>query len=74
MARLLLAVISVLVSLILLEILAGAWLTRFAGEAQFRRYASLVQIKARYETGEGPVLKYVPHRYIGYVAQARTAS
>ncbi len=59
--------VSILVSLILIEIGAKVWLSRLAGEEQFRRYATISRLRAHYEEGRQTPLKYVPHRYIGYV-------
>lgn len=48
------------------EVGARVWLTRFATDTQFKRYASLDEYRARFEKrGEG-ITPFVPHRYLGY--------
>lgn len=56
------AVLSVLVTLTILEVLTRVWIGYIAGDRQFLKYASLKQLQAR------PNLKprYVPHRYLGH--------
>jgi lysophospholipase L1-like esterase len=63
----LLVLASTLLSLILAELGARLWLERFASDEQFRRFASLAQLRERMEgLGQSPT-PYVAHRFIGYV-------
>lgn len=53
--------------LVVAEVGARIWLTRFADIEQFRTYASLSQHQDRQEATGESFSKYVPHNYIGYV-------
>ncbi len=59
--------VSILVSLILIEIGARGWLGLLADEGYFRRYATISEMKARHPNTLGVPFRYVPHRYIGYI-------
>jgi len=65
-----LALASVLVTLLFLEIAARIYLVHFASEPRFLSYASYGQLLDRYgsETEQGAALKqvYSPHRYLGF--------
>ena len=53
---------AVLVALVVAELLATAWLRWLADEDDFRRFASLGQLRARY----GVFDRFRPHRHLGY--------
>lgn len=59
-----------IVSLSLTEVGAYLWLTRMADPDQFSRYATLGQMRSRYQEAGQASVKYAPHRYIGYVPSA----
>ncbi|TFH22361.1 MAG: SGNH/GDSL hydrolase family protein [Myxococcales bacterium] len=65
-----LALASVLVTLVVLEIAARLYLVHLASEPRFLSYASYAQLLDRYgsETEQGAALKqlYSPHRYLGF--------
>ena len=60
--KVLLMLTSLLLSLAVLEFGARVWLTRFASEQDFLKYASVDQIMDK-----GILPKFVPHRYLGYI-------
>jgi lysophospholipase L1-like esterase len=64
------ASLSVVVTLLFLEVAARIYLVRFASEPRFLSYASYGQLLDRYgsETEQGAALKqlYSPHRYLGF--------
>lgn len=53
---------AVLVALVVAELLATAWLRWVAAEDDFRRFASLDQLRARH----GVFDRFRPHRHLGY--------
>ena len=57
---------GVVVAFGMLELAARVYLNRIAGPETFKHYASLRQLKARGVWGDQTLLKYVPHRYLGY--------
>ncbi len=61
--KLLAMAVSVLVTLIVLELMSRLWIGYLASDKQFLKYASLQQLQKR------PHLKprYMPHRYLGHV-------
>lgn len=65
------AAVAVLWSLILgfavAEGAARVWLTRFADEDSFRRYASIEMMRARVGGASQDLSLYVPHRYLGFI-------
>ena len=63
----LLVLASTLLSLLLAELGARLWLERFASEDQFRRFASLAQLRERMARSGQSLSPYVAHRFIGYV-------
>jgi len=67
--RLVVAVAAAVVALALAEVLARTWLANHADAAQFRRYASIADFRAR--GGDG---LFVRHAYLGYVPRPDYAS
>lgn len=71
MRKLLLTILPFLLMLLATAMLveAGArfWLQRLATDAQFRRYATLDEYRAKYERLGESATPYLPHRYLGYV-------
>jgi lysophospholipase L1-like esterase len=63
---LLLLVVSTGFGLLAAELAARFWLERFADVEQFRRFASLDQLRQRMEREGQSVSPYAPHRYIGF--------
>ena len=60
------AVVAVITG-VLVELGVYVWITRMAGEEQFLRYASYVQIYGRMQREGRSFTKHVPHRFIGHV-------
>lgn len=57
-----LSLAAVVVALVAAELLASAWLRWLAGEEDFRRFASIGQLEARY----GAFDRFQSHRHLGY--------
>ena len=53
---------SVVAAIVAAELLASAWLRWLAGEEDFRRFASIGQLEARY----GAFDRFQSHRHLGY--------
>ena len=56
------SLVSLCAALVVAEVLAAAWLRWYAGEDDFRRYASIGQLEARY----GAFDRFQSHRHLGY--------
>lgn len=61
-ANLMLALVSTVLTLGVAEVAARVYLTQFAPERVFNRYASLAQLTARYGRP-----RFVSHRYLGFI-------
>ena len=61
--KLLLSVLSVLLTFVALEVVARIWINHLAGERRFLKYASLRQLQKKH-TDLKP--RYTPHRYLGH--------
>ena len=57
-----LSLAALLAALVIAELLASAWLRWGAGESDFRRFASIGQLEARY----GAFDRFQSHRHLGY--------
>ena len=60
--KLLFACVVLMLALVLVELLAKAWLLWLAGDESFRSYASISQLRARY----GAFDRFQAHRHLGY--------
>lgn len=61
--KLLLSVLWGLLMFVVLELTARIWLSHFAGERRFLKYASLGQLQKKYVHAKP---RYIPHRYLGH--------
>lgn len=61
--KLLSSVLWVLLMFVVLEVTARIWLSHFAGERRFLKYASLGQLQKKYVHAKP---RYRPHRYLGH--------